>query len=288
MGIVASDALGFNSDLQVFPFGSAPAVNDYDFLFVNSDTTIATPTGFTLLDSSVVQQGAYAFYRKAIGGETDSVTIDPNGAHEAVCCWARARNVVAIDKNTKTSVTNTQAETGPTATTATLSETGELSISWAALHRFASSTPTGLSFSNGYSVLESASNGTGATAVMGILGYKEDAGTTAETTSASWTNNVYDRDCFIVTLTMDEVSFVAADPLDVQGELNRIAGTSGRGEAYCANLIAGTNGLETVGALNTYVGNARINWIDLQGVANQMAGTNGLGTAKALSMVAPV
>ena len=39
--------------------------------------------------------------------------------------------------------------------------------------------------------------------------------------------------------------------LDVQGELNRLAGTSGLGESRAANVYAGTTGLETVGALNT-------------------------------------
>lgn len=42
--------------------------------------------------------------------------------------------------------------------------------------------------------------------------------------------------------------------LEVQGELNRLAGTSGLGEARAANVYAGTTGLETVGALNAKAG----------------------------------
>lgn len=75
------------------------------------------------------------------------------------------------------------------------------------------------------------------------------------------------------------------DVMDVQGELNRIAGTTGLAEAGAANAYAGTSGLETVGALNVAAGNSLIDYKDLQGVANQLAGTVGLGTPLALSMI---
>lgn len=78
--------------------------------------------------------------------------------------------------------------------------------------------------------------------------------------------------------------------MEVQGELNRIAGTSGRGEAYCAHLIAlSVNPLapymETVGSLNVAAGT---NGLALQGACNALAGTDGLGAPLALSLVAPI
>lgn len=70
--------------------------------------------------------------------------------------------------------------------------------------------------------------------------------------------------------------------LEVQGELNRLAKTSGQGEALAANLYAGTTGLETVAALNA---KALKSGLDMQGVANALAGTSGLGVAEALSRI---
>lgn len=78
--------------------------------------------------------------------------------------------------------------------------------------------------------------------------------------------------------------------LDVQGELNRIAGTTGVGPALCANIIAsdtvpGTTGYDVIGALNIAAGTSGL---DLQGVANALAGTTGLGVVAALALVPPI
>lgn len=331
MGIVASDAIGFATSGTSFPFGSSPLVGDIDLLGVNSDTIVSTPSGFTVLDSSVANQGSYLFYRIAVGGETDSVTITTSGDHDATAVWARIRAVDSIDKNAKAVATGSSSGTSPDATTATLSNTGELSISFVGIHRYAGATPTAPSWNNGYTGLEFATQGSGNPACAAFLGYKENVGTTAETVSCSWTNGAFDRDTYVVTFIMDTANPQTVSPssiasgealgtpslqynqtvvlsgissgeafgiafinngvrtsMDVQGELNRIAGTSGLGEAGAANVIAGTNGLDTVGALNTYVGNTPIRWLDLQGVANQMANTSGYGTAYALSLVDPV
>lgn len=331
MGIVASSALGINVSGTSFPFGSAPDVGDFDLLGVNSDTTVSTPSGFTLLDSSVANQGSYLFIREAVGGEADSVSIVTSGNHDATAVWARIRAVVSVDQNAKAVATGSSSGTSPTATTGTLSDTGELSIAVAALHRYAGATPTAPVWNAGYTGLESATQGSGNPACAAFLGYKENVGTAAESASCSWTNGAFDRDTYVVTFVMDTAVTQTVSPsgiasgeslgtpslmfnqtvvltgipsgeaigvafinnghrtsMDVQGELNRIAGTSGLGEAGAANVIAGTDGLDTAGALNTYVGNDPINWKDLQGVANQMANTSGYGTAYALSLVDPV
>lgn len=72
---------------------------------------------------------------------------------------------------------------------------------------------------------------------------------------------------------------------EVQGELNRLAKTSGRGLDYAANAYAGTTGLAAVAALNVKAGNTFPYYKDLQGVANQLAGTTGLGVCRALSEI---
>ena len=74
--------------------------------------------------------------------------------------------------------------------------------------------------------------------------------------------------------------------LEVVAELNRLAGTSGLGEAGAANAWAGTTGLEAVGALNHKAGlTVQTQWLDMQGVCNYLAGTSGLGTAAALAQI---
>jgi hypothetical protein len=72
-------------------------------------------------------------------------------------------------------------------------------------------------------------------------------------------------------------------PLEVQGELNRLAHTTGLGEAAAACVYAGIPiGTETVGALNAKNGTVGI---ELQGVCNALAGTDGLGVAGALASI---
>lgn len=71
-------------------------------------------------------------------------------------------------------------------------------------------------------------------------------------------------------------------PMELVGELNRLAGTTGLEEAGAANAWAGTVGLETVGALNAKAGTSGLG---LDGVCNQLAGTEGLGAPEALSRI---
>lgn len=71
--------------------------------------------------------------------------------------------------------------------------------------------------------------------------------------------------------------------MELQGELNRLAKTSGLGEAAAACVWAGIPiGTETVGALNTLAGTSGL---DLQGVCNVLAGTTGLGAPAALATI---
>lgn len=66
-----------------------------------------------------------------------------------------------------------------------------------------------------------------------------------------------------------------ADILELQGALNKKAGTNGLGAQGAANVIAGTSGLSLVGALNAKAGTKGL---ELNGVLNVLAGTSGLGT----------
>ena len=81
--------------------------------------------------------------------------------------------------------------------------------------------------------------------------------------------------------------------MDLQGELNRLAGTDGVGAARAARLYASCPfDYDVVGALNYLAFNEdgvsehREKWLDLQGVCNELAGTDGLGAPEALSRIA--
>lgn len=72
---------------------------------------------------------------------------------------------------------------------------------------------------------------------------------------------------------------MAYSGLAVQAQLARLANLTtpgdytGYGEAYCANVYAGTTGLEVVGALNVKAGfTSHTQYMELMGVANFLAG----------------
>jgi hypothetical protein len=72
--------------------------------------------------------------------------------------------------------------------------------------------------------------------------------------------------------------------MDLQGELNRLAKTTGLDEALAANIWAGTTGFmyKTVGAINAKAGT----WgLDLDGACNAAAGTAGLAGPGALQTI---
>lgn len=72
--------------------------------------------------------------------------------------------------------------------------------------------------------------------------------------------------------------------MELQGELNRLAGTSGLGPAAAACLWAGVavGTFEVVGALNYKAGTVGL---ELQGVCNALAGTVGLAPPGALAVI---
>lgn len=83
--------------------------------------------------------------------------------------------------------------------------------------------------------------------------------------------------------------------LELQGELNRLAGTFGFGVNWAASLWAEVPAeqfpMEMIAALNYKAGNtmtspAPNDWKMLDGVCNQLAGTNGLAAPGALSTIA--
>lgn len=281
MGLVDSDKLGFATSGTVFSLGSSPNVGDYDVLGINSDTTVSTPSGFTLLDSAVANQGSYLFYRLAVGGESDSVTINTSGDHEATLVWGRVRGATGIDKNAKATAAGSSSGSTPTATTASLSETGELALAFAGLHRYAGSAPTGPTWSNSFIHLEQADQGSGNPACTAMLAYKEGVGTSAVAVDVSWTNGCFDRDQYVVTFTMS-----AAEPQTVSPS------SIGSAEAFgTANLLFNQTvvltGIASGEAFGTpFVDDGARKPSEVQAELNRIAGTVGLGEAGAANIIA--
>lgn len=198
--LVTSNTFGFadGSTGHVCDLGSAPTVGQLDVLHVNSNTTVTTPSGFTLNPSSVGGQGAYVYRRIAAGSEASTVTITTSGNHNTSVIWSRWGNILAADDAAKTAVNVSSGTASPAHATGTLAATGELVLAFSAMHNFATA-PTSPSWSSGYTPLATSSQGTGATAVAGFVGYRLDGGTAAESPSVSWTNAASDR--YMLTLT---------------------------------------------------------------------------------------
>lgn len=76
--------------------------------------------------------------------------------------------------------------------------------------------------------------------------------------------------------------------MSIQKELRRLSGQD-RDAAYCANYLAGTNGLELVGALNAVAGTSGL---ELNGacqrIAAQQGGNSNLDAPGALASIASI
>lgn len=194
---VDSDAIGFDDGNggHIFDLGAAPQAGDIDVLFVNSDTIASTPSGWTLPTNGaqVANQGAYGFYRIAAGGEGSTVTITTSGNFNAVAGWSRWRGNGTFELATGAQINGTTGAATPSLNTGALATTGELVVVAALLHRLASPEPANPVWSSGYTGLTSVTQGTGTPGTVQFVGYRTDAGTAAETPSATWDNGAFDR-----------------------------------------------------------------------------------------------
>jgi hypothetical protein len=202
--VAASQAYAFadgNSGHVCTFSAGAPAVDEFDLLFVNSDTTVSTPTGFTLAVSAVTNQGAYVFRRKATGGESSSVTITTSGNNDCHVIWVRVAGAAAADVTGSAQANGSAGTSTPAFTSSALAATGEIAFAFAALHSFPSSVPNTLTWAGSYTAVTSGTQGTGSPGVAASVGYKVPAGTAAELPSCSWNNNANDRYILFLSLT---------------------------------------------------------------------------------------
>lgn len=211
-GLTASDGVGFTDvnagHTYTVPSG-APGAGDLDILCVNSNTVINTPSGFTKRVDATNNQGAYIFTR--LGGSGTTITISGSGDNNTALIWSRWTGSNAYSAGNFTRADNSNNTVLPATTTGALAETGMLLISYGALHNFDGSLATSPSWSNGFTALNSASQGAAgsSSAVVGFAGYKTNAGTASETIdSVSWTNNARNRYALWIAVTATADVFV--------------------------------------------------------------------------------
>ena len=205
--LIDSDVVGFADGnaghVYNFPAG-APSVNDLDILCINSNTTVTTPTGFTLRVNATNNQGAYIYSRKAVGGEASSVTITTAGDHNTVLTWSRWSGTDAFSAGSFQRADNTNGTVLPATTTGALAATGMLVVAYGALHNFDGAVPTSPIWINSWTAMEAGSQGGAASssATAAFTAYKTNAGTASETIdSVSWTNAARNRYALWVAFT---------------------------------------------------------------------------------------
>lgn len=212
-GLTASDGVGFvdvNAGHTYTVPSGAPGASDLDVLCINSNTTINTPSGFTSRVNATNNQGAYIFTR--LGGSGSTIAISGSGDNNTSLIWSRWTGSNAYSAGNFVRADNSNATTLPAATTGALAETGMLVIAYGALHNFDGALATSPLWANGFTALNSASQGAAASssAVVGLAGYKTTAGTASEDIggSLSWTNNARNRYALWIAVTATADVFV--------------------------------------------------------------------------------
>lgn len=223
----------------------APAAGDLDILFANSDTIVGTPTNFTCPPSAsqVANQGAYGFYRKAVGGETDYVIITTSGNHPAVLAWQRWRGGQDFDVAAGAQINSSVGAATPALDTGALAEADELVVVAALLHRLATPEPSAPVWSSGYTGLTEVTQGSGSTGVTQFTAYRTDAGPAAETPSAVWDDGAFDRYAIVM-------AFTAAPVAEEHAGTGTIAATATLNSSGVAGR-AGTGSTSATGALTS-------------------------------------
>lgn len=239
--LVNQDAVTFadgNGGHSYSPPSGAPSVGDLDILCVNSDTIVTTPSGFTLGPTYVGNQGAYLYYRLAVGGEGSSATVTTSGNFPTQLGWSRWQGALAADVNAQAHLDANNQTTTPAVSTGTLGGSGELVIAFAALHSQPGSAPASPAWSSGYTNLTSVSSSVGsdAHAAAGIVGYNTSAGAGSESPNVSWTNLMHDQAILVQTFT----AAVGGTSANAGAAASSAAGGGGAGAVRLGMTIRGT------------------------------------------------
>lgn len=193
-----------NSPGHACALGSAPNVGEYDFLCVNSDTVVSTPTGFLVSTFNVNAIGSYLFYRKAVGGESSSVTVVTSGNFNTQVSHSRWSGLDVVDTQAVTSHVGGASNTSEAITSPTLGATGEFVLAFAGCGSIGTANQSAPVWSSGYTAVTGPNpQSSGASGMTGFVGYKTGAGTAAESPSVTWSGDAaFNRDTHLIALTV--------------------------------------------------------------------------------------
>lgn len=218
--------------------GSAPAVGETDFLCINSDTVVTSVVssagaGWGQINSAVTNQGSYIYARKATGGEPTTVTVTTSGNFNTHVGWSRWANLNTIDTSGSTQANGAAGTITPAHSTGPLAESTELVIAFGALHAIGVADQNTPVWSAGFNPLtEGLQNAGGAGGgVIGYVGYKQNAGTAAETPAVSW-SGASANDRYMLT-----VSVTTSNAVNVTG----VGVAAGTGVANAATVAVDTS-----------------------------------------------
>lgn len=225
--------------------GSAPAIGEVDVLCINSDTVVSSITSSTgaawvLAESAVANQGSYIYYRKATGSEPATVTVTTSGNFNTHVSWSRWPGLDALDTSTNTQANASAGAITPDHSTGVLATATELVVAFGAMHAIGAANQNTPVWSTGFTGLtEGIQNAGGAGGgVLGYVGYKQNAGTAAETPRVSWSGaNANDR--YMLT-----VSFTTSSAVNVTGT----GVAAGTGAAQTPAITIGSSAGNSAGA----------------------------------------
>jgi hypothetical protein len=261
-------------------FGSAPSAGHWDVLFVNSNTTVSTPSGWTRSDFRVANQGAYAFTRKALGGEGSAVTLTTTGDHNTEATWTRWAGADQIDIAVHANADAAAGSTTPALTTAALATSGEVMLAFGAVHGAVPTTPV---WSSGYTPLAATTQGTGATAATGYVAVKNPAGTAAESPNVSWTGPCPNRYIFALSLTPLTASLVSDSDVGSGADAGTVTATTSAADtgqaAEASSLVVHVSDSDTVTGLDTAAAPSAVLSAGDTGSAAEAASTTAMTSA---------
>jgi hypothetical protein len=181
---------------HVYTFPHAAVAGDLLIFGVNSDTTVSTPSGYTLATSDVAHMGAYVFYKVAAGGET-TVTLTTAGNFQAAMSFLRyaGADPAPGDQVAHTRVLDQDIpQASPAVAPASISGADDLCLLFGMAHHSVSSTAVaGVTASAGYSVLltTAAAGGLNATSSTMHFVIGRTGGTGLQTPQVSWTGGTF-------------------------------------------------------------------------------------------------
>lgn len=182
-----------------FPGGTTSA-GDLLVLGISSNTTVSTPTGWSVADSDVGNLGAYAFYKKAAGGETN-VSVTTAGNNPTSVAYLRYTGAATVPLDVVAHARSIiSGSTTPAVTTPALAGSGELGIAFACLGGLQGSNQTAIVWNGSFTnQIDQNSGAFGPTDQHIFAADNRNVGAAAISPNATWTGPTNNQTIIVVT-----------------------------------------------------------------------------------------